>query len=190
VGASRVDALYGLSNGHPLLLAELAAADSTAELPTSLVEIVSDRCDELDHAAAALLRAAAVIGSRLDLELLAAVLHRPVVAVLDDVERAVARRLLVDEDGAFWFRHDLVRAALAASTTASRSALLHREASRILARRGDADPVEVAEHARRGGDVVLAARSLRTAAGRAAQRFDHATADAVAERQRVGRILR
>ncbi len=177
VGASRVDALYGLSNGHPLLLAELAAAESTAELPTSLVEIVSDRCDELDHAAAALLRAAAVIGSRLDLELLAAVLHRPVVAVLDDVERAVARRLLVDEDGSFWFRHDLVRAALAASTTASRSALLHREASRILARRGDADPVEVAEHARRGGDVVLAARSLRTAAGRASQRFDHATAE-------------
>jgi len=96
VGASRVDALYELSHGHPLFLAELAAGESATELPESLVEIVSARCDELGEPAAATLRSAAVIGPRLDLDLLAAVLHRPVVAVLDDVERAVARLLLVD----------------------------------------------------------------------------------------------
>ena len=179
VGASRVDALYELSHGHPLFLAELAAGESATELPESLVEIVSARCDELGEPAAATLRSAAVIGPRLDLDLLAAVLHRPVVAVLDDVERAVARRLLVDEAGSFGFRHELVRVALAASARAGRSALLHREAGRVLARRSDADPAEVAEHARRGGDVLLASRSLRTAAARAAQRFDHATAEAL-----------
>jgi DNA-binding SARP family transcriptional activator/tetratricopeptide (TPR) repeat protein len=178
VGEGRVDELYGLSGGHPLLLAELAAADS-AELPASLVEVVSARCDELGGSASATLRAAAVIGPRLDLELLAAVLARPVVAVLEDVEQALARRLLVDEDGSFWFRHDLVRAALAASVTATRAALLHREAGRVLARRADADPVEVAEHARRGGDTVLAARSLRAAAARAGERYDHATAESL-----------
>jgi len=143
------------------------------------VEIVSARCDELGEPAAATLRSAAVIGPRLDLDLLAAVLHRPVVAVLDDVDWAVARRLLVDEAGSFGFRHELVRVALAASARAGRSALLHREAGRVLARRSDADPAEVAEHARRGGDVLLASRSLRTAAARAAQRFDHATAEAL-----------
>jgi len=90
VGASRVDALYELSHGHPLFLAELAAGESATELPESLVEIVSARCDELGEPAAATLRSAAVIGPRLDLDLLAAVLHRPVVAVLDDVDWAVA----------------------------------------------------------------------------------------------------
>jgi DNA-binding SARP family transcriptional activator/tetratricopeptide (TPR) repeat protein len=176
VGDGRVDELYGLSSGHPLLLAELAAADST-ELPSSLVDVVSARCDELGGTAASTLRTAAVIGPRLDLDLLAAVLARPVVAVLEDVEQAIARRLLVDEHGWFWFRHDLVRAALAASTPERRAVLLHREASRVLARRADADPVEVAEHARLGGDAALAARSLRAAATRAGERYDHATAE-------------
>jgi tetratricopeptide (TPR) repeat protein len=91
------------------------------------------------------------------------------------VEQVVAHRLLVDERGGFWFRHELVRAALAASTTVSRRALLHREASRVLRRGSDADPLDVADHARLGGDVVLAAHSLRAAATRASQWFDHTT---------------
>jgi tetratricopeptide (TPR) repeat protein len=37
----------------------------------------------------------------------------------------------------------------------------------------------VAHHARLGGDLALAARSLRTAAERAAERFDHAAAEAL-----------
>jgi DNA-binding SARP family transcriptional activator len=177
VGGGSADELFEMSGGHPLFLAELAATSDATQLPTSLVEAVSGRCDELGPAAAAMLRSAAVIGARLDLDLLAAVLHRPVIDLLGDVERAVARRLLVDEPGTFWFRHELVRAALAAGATPARRALLHREASRVLRRRADADPVEVAEHARLGGDVVLAALSLRAAAARSGQRFDHATAE-------------
>ena len=49
----------------------------------------------------------------------------------------------------------------------------------MLARHPDADPVTVADHARLGGDLELAARSLRTAAERAAERFDHAAAEAL-----------
>jgi DNA-binding SARP family transcriptional activator len=177
VGDAAVDELYEKSGGHPLFLVELAAISDATELPASLVEVVATRCDELGPDVAATLRSAAVIGARLDLDLLAAVLHRPVIDLLGDVEQAVAHRLLVDERGGFWFRHELVRTALAASTTASRRALLHREASRVLRRRVDADPVEVADHARLGGDVVLAAHWLRAAAARASQRFDHATAE-------------
>uniref|UniRef100_UPI0015FEE04E hypothetical protein n=1 Tax=Nocardioides stalactiti TaxID=2755356 RepID=UPI0015FEE04E len=43
--------------------------------------------------------------------------------------------------------------------------------------RPDPDPAAVAEHARLGDDPVLAARWLRVAAARAAERFDHATAE-------------
>ena len=50
-------------------------------------------------------------------------------------------------------------------------------ASRPLAARSSADPLAVAEHARRGGDDALAARALADAAGRAAARFDHVTTE-------------
>jgi tetratricopeptide (TPR) repeat protein len=47
----------------------------------------------------------------------------------------------------------------------------------VLAGRADADPLTVAQHARLGGDLELAARALRDAAARAAERFDHAAAE-------------
>jgi DNA-binding SARP family transcriptional activator len=176
VGPARIEELYQRSEGHPLFLTELAQQLAGAELPASLVESVSVRCDELGPAGA-LLRTAAVIGPRLDLELLAAVLGRPAVELLDDAEQATARQLLAGEDGTFTFRHELVREALAASATAGRAALLHRHAGRVLAGRADADPLTVAQHARLGGDVALASQALRDAAGRAAERFDHAAAE-------------
>jgi Bacterial transcriptional activator domain/AAA ATPase domain len=178
VGPSRADELYERSKGHPLFLTELARHAGRAELPASLVESVSARCDELGPAGA-MLRAAAVIGPELDIELLAALLGRPAVELLDDAERATTQQLLAADGGTFRFRHELVREALAASATVGRAALLHREAGRVLARQPYADPAMVAYHARLGGDLELAARSLRTAAERAAERFDHAAAEAL-----------
>src|SRR5271166_2700059 len=178
VGPGRIDELYARSKGHPLFLTELAQQAAGAELPASLVESVSARCDELGTAGL-LLRTAAVIGPELDADLLAAVLGRPVVALLDDAEQAVAKQFLLEDDGIFRFRHELVREALAASATAGRAALLHRQAGRVLDRRPGADPLTVAGHARLGGDLVLAARALRDASAQAAERFDHAAAEAL-----------
>jgi DNA-binding SARP family transcriptional activator/tetratricopeptide (TPR) repeat protein len=178
VGSGRVDELYARSKGHPLFLTELAQQAAGAELPASLVESVSARCDELGTAGL-LLRTAAVIGPELDADLLAAVLGRPVIALLDDAEQAVAKQFLVEDDGIFRFRHELLREALAASATAGRSALLHRQVGRMLDRRPGTDPLTVAGHARLGGDLVLAARALRDASAQAAERFDHAAAEAL-----------
>jgi DNA-binding SARP family transcriptional activator/tetratricopeptide (TPR) repeat protein len=178
VGPGRVDELYARSKGHPLFLTELAQQAAGAELPASLVESVSARCDELGPAGL-LLRTAAVIGPELDADLLAAILGRPVIALLDEAEEAVAKQFLVEDDGIFRFRHELLREALAASATAGRAALLHRQAGRVLDRRPGADPLTVAGHARLGGDLVLAARALRDASAQAAERFDHAAAEAL-----------
>ncbi|HEX3310306.1 MAG TPA: BTAD domain-containing putative transcriptional regulator, partial [Streptosporangiaceae bacterium] len=178
VGPGRVDELYTRSRGHPLFLTELAQQAAGSELPASLVESVSARCDELGPAGL-LLRTAAVIGPDLDVDLLAAVLGRPAVALLDDAEQAVAKQFLVEADGMFRFRHELVREALAASATAGRAALLHRQAGRVLDRRPGVDPLTVAGHARLGGDVALASRALRDAAARAAERHDYTAAEAL-----------
>ncbi len=178
VGPARVDELYERAQGHPLFLTELAQQAAGTELPASLVESVSARCAELGPAGA-LLRTAAVIGPELDIDLLAAVLGRGVVDLLDDAEQAAAKQFLVEQDGTFRFRHELVRDALAASATPGRAALLHRQAGRVLDQRPAADPVTVAYHARLGGDLVLAARALRDASARAGERFDHASAEAL-----------
>jgi DNA-binding SARP family transcriptional activator/tetratricopeptide (TPR) repeat protein len=178
VGPARVDELYERSKGHPLFLTELAQQAAGGPLPASLVESVSARCDELGPAGA-LLRTAAVIGPELDIDLLAAVLGRGVVDLLDDAERAVTGQFLAEENGTLRFRHELLREALAASATAGRAALLHRQAGRVLNRRPDADPVMVAYHARLGGDLTLASRALRNASARAGERFDHAAAEAL-----------
>jgi DNA-binding SARP family transcriptional activator len=176
VGPARAGALYALSKGHPLFLTELAQRHGDGELPASLVESVSARCEELGTAGS-LLRTAAVIGPELDVDLLAAVLGRPVVTLLDEAEEAVSRQFLTEEGGIFRFRHDLVMQALAASASASRSALLHRQAGRVLASRPGADPALIAYQARLGGDLELASRSLADAASLAAERFDHEAAE-------------
>jgi len=178
VGPGRAVRLYDRSRGHPLFLTELARHAAAAELPASLVESVSARCDELGPAGS-LLRTAAVIGPELDVDLLAALTGRGVVDVLDDAAQAADRQFLAEDGGVFRFRHELVREALAASASAGRAALLHRQAGRVLARRPGADPATVAGHARLGGDVVLAGAALCDAAGRAAERFDHAAAEAL-----------
>ncbi|KRA38352.1 MULTISPECIES: BTAD domain-containing putative transcriptional regulator [unclassified Nocardioides] len=175
VGNDRAEDLYLRSGGHPLFLAELASVGA-GELPESLVAAVTSRCDQLGPAGD-LVRTAAILGGDLDIDLLAGVLGRGTLEVLTDAERAVRHGLLIDNGGRLQLRHDLVRTALVSGTTPGRSALLHREAGRALARRADADPSAVAEHARLGGDRVLASVSLRAAAARAAERFDHATAE-------------
>ena len=178
VGPGRAVRLYDRSRGHPLFLTELAQQAAAAELPASLVESVSARCDELGPAGS-LLRTAAVIGPELDVDLLAALTGRGVVEVLDDAAQAADRQFLAEDGGVFRFRHELVREALAASASAGRAALLHRQAGRVLARRPGVDPATVAGHARLGGDVALASAALCDAAARAAERFDHAAAEAL-----------
>jgi len=176
VGIGRADVLYARSGGHPLFLTELALADAGETLPASLVDTVCARCDALGRVGETLTNAA-VVGTRVDPDLLAAVLHRPAVELLDDAEEGVRHQLLVDGGSAFRFRHELVREALASRVTAGRTAWLHRQVARSLARRRGSDPAEVADHARLGGDLELAATSLRAASARAAERFDHATAE-------------
>jgi hypothetical protein len=69
-----------------------------------------------------------------------------------------------------------VRDALAAGTSATRRALLHREAGRLLAARPGADAAAIAHHARLGRDPELAARALTDAGRVASARYDQVEA--------------
>ena len=151
VGTSRAVDLHERSGGHPLFLVELAAAGDE-ELPASVREAVAARVDDLGDAATTL-RAAAVLGSEVDVDLLAGVLGATVAALLEHLDAGVRSRIIEERAGALAFRHELVREALVAGTTAARRAFVHREAARVLHDRSRHDPLQVAWHAQRGGDL-------------------------------------
>lgn len=171
VGPDRAAQLHTRSAGHPLFLVELAAADAEGELPLSIRRAVDERCAR-SGAAAATLRAAAVIGPEIDLDLLAAATATAPGELLDHLEEGVRRRFLVEQGPRFTFAHALVREALASAVGASRTAYIHRAAARALAARPGADPLAVARHARLGGELAEASTMLVTAARLAVARFD------------------
>ena len=172
VGAERAAELVARSGGNPLFLVELAAADPADRLPETVRDAVVARCDRAGSAVAASLRTAALIGSTVELDLLASVVRASPVDLLDHLEEGVRRGLLVEQAPGFAFRHDLIREALESSASSSRRALVHREAGRILAARPRTDPMAIAYHARLGGDEELAAGALVDAAAVASARFD------------------
>ena len=176
VGPERAAAVFERSGGHPLFLVELAAAPDGEHLPPTLADAVAERCARAGGDVAVTLRAAAVLGADIDLDLLAAVLDRSPAELLDHLEEGARRRLLDERGTTFAFRHALVRDALAGTTGATRQALLHRAAARTLAARPGAPPLAVAHHARLGGDAPLAATALAAAADVATARFDYAEA--------------
>ena len=169
VGADRADELFRRTGGNPLFLVELAA--SADEVPASIRDAVSDRLRRCGDAAPTL-RAAAVLGRDIDLDLLANVLELPPLTVLEHLDEGQRRSFLAERDGVMTFRHDVVREAIAGETSAARRTWLHRQAARLLATRDDASPLLLAHHAREGGDVQLAAAALADAADTARRRFD------------------
>jgi len=175
VGAERAAELHERSGGHPLFLLELANA-APAELPASVRDAVAGRVEGMGEAAVTL-RTAAVLGAEVDVDLLAGVLDLSVAALLEHLDAGVRRLIVEDRAGTLRFRHELVREALAADTTAARRAFVHREAARVLRARPGHDPMEVAWHARRGGDTDTAVTALVDAAATAGSRYDMALAE-------------
>jgi DNA-binding SARP family transcriptional activator/tetratricopeptide (TPR) repeat protein len=173
VGSPRAARLHERSGGHPLFLMELMHASGEDDLPASIRDAVVERCEQTGPAAATL-RTAAVLGPEVDLDLVSAVLGAPPTVLLDHLEEGVRRHLLVEDGRGFRFRHQLIREALCLATGPGRTALLHRTAGQSLRARGRrADPLDVAHHARLGGDLTLAAHALADAGDLAAARYDH-----------------
>ena len=178
VGAERAAELLARSGGNPLLLTELARADDLAgdEIPGSLREAVAGRLRRTGSAEATL-RTAAVLGDTIDLDLLAAVLGVAPLEVLEQLDVGVRQVFLAEREGALAFRHELVRLAVAAGASTPRRAWLHRRAAEVLRSRPDPHPLELARHAREGGDRPMAAEGLGHAADVALSRLDLAGAE-------------
>ena len=180
VGESRAAELHRRSGGNPLFLTELARTDDDDPLPDTVQAAVLGRCAE-SGSSAETIRAAAVLGTVVDVDLLAQVRRIDPVVAIADLERGLGLGLFDERSGCYVFRHEVAREALEASLGSPARALLHREAARILALQPGADPMLVAYHARLSGARAIAAAALTAASRVAADRFDYATALALAD---------
>jgi DNA-binding SARP family transcriptional activator len=172
VGTRRAAELHRRSGGNPLFLSALAKADPGSALPESVQSAVIARWTEAGPDAATI-RDAAVLGTRVDVDILARVLKREPIPLLAALETGLRLDLLEERGGSFVFRHEIVREALDASVASPRRALLHRDAARVLSAQPGADPMLIAHHARLSGARDIAAAALARASGIAAERFDY-----------------
>jgi len=176
VGRNRAVELHALTGGNPLFLRQLALTDQHSSLPATIRQAVDARCDQLG-AAARTLRTAATIGRVVDPDLLMEVLNLHPVDLFAHLEAGVKALFLDEGAGAFTFHHELVRDALAAGLTGPWRAHVHRTVARLMEARQTPDPIQVADHARLGGDLTQAVSTLMVAARTCFRRRDYAEAE-------------
>ena len=190
IGPALAAALYDRTLGVPFLVEELAAAlaaagrlregpagleledGSAVPLPETLRDALRLRAEGLSEAGRATLELAAVVGLRIELELVVALGRASGLAEVID------HGLLAEpEPGVAEFRHDLLREAVYKDVHWPRRRALHRDVARALEERAG-DPAVSAHHWLAAGESERARPLLVEAARRSCEL--HAYRDAAA----------
>jgi hypothetical protein len=159
-----VDRVVERAGGNAFYLEELiraAAEGNPDELPATVLAMVQARFGRLAPEARQVLRAASIFGQSFwegGVEALAGTtqgsLVRELMQELVDREWVRARReSKLAAETEYTFRHALIRDAAYATLTDEDRTLGHRLAAEWLQRAGERDPVALAEHYQRGGEV-------------------------------------
>jgi DNA-binding CsgD family transcriptional regulator/tetratricopeptide (TPR) repeat protein len=138
VAPALVGEILARSEGNPFFAEELLAAHQEgARLPSALRDLVLARTESLSEAAQRLLAVAAVAGTRVDHELLAAVVGQDAERLVGLLREAVSHHALVVDQatGAYVFRHALVQEAIYDDLLPVQRAPLHAAYARALDRR-------------------------------------------------------
>jgi DNA-binding CsgD family transcriptional regulator/tetratricopeptide (TPR) repeat protein len=163
-----VDALYGATGGNPFLVTE-ALAGGAAGAPPTVREAVLARAARLSRAARGVLELVSIVPARAELRLVEAHAGAGAAAAVEECE---GRGLLVVEEHAVRFRHELARRAYRESLSALRRIELNRAALRILEQQGE-DPARLVHHAEAAQDHEALVRHGLVAAQRAAGARSH-----------------
>jgi DNA-binding CsgD family transcriptional regulator/tetratricopeptide (TPR) repeat protein len=163
-----VGQLHRTTDGNPFFLTELLALGAL-ELPATVRDAVLARTATLSRSAQHVLDAAAVLGQRADLTLLAEVSGEPGTAV----DEAVRAAVLVGDAGGCSFRHELARRAVEERLAPAAAGALHARALAALRARGDRDDRRLAHHAAGSGNAEAVLTHAPAAAARAARLGAH-----------------
>ena len=158
--------LHAATGGNPFFVTEVVAAGGNA-LPSTVRDAVGSRVGRLSPDGQAVMRAAAVLGSRTERQLLIRVAEGPLaVAGLDE---CLEREMLQEHARIVSFRHELARNAVVDATAPTERARLHARALAALQSGvAPADTVRLAQHAIEAGDSVAIASLAPQAAAHAA----------------------
>jgi DNA-binding CsgD family transcriptional regulator/tetratricopeptide (TPR) repeat protein len=178
-GGSGLDAavLYGLTGGNPFYVTEVVQA-GLGVVPSSARDAVLARAVRLGGAPREVLEVAALIGVRVELDLLTSVTGCPPQTV-DDI---LACGLLAEDGGGLRFRHEIARIAVEQAIPAYRRADIHARILAALGSLGCGDDARMAFHAEGAGDGPTVLLYAPRAAHRAAELGSHREAAAQFER--------
>lgn len=159
--------MHRRAEGHPLFLVELLADltgkkllaqdDSGLWLPPAqdmpapmiLQQLIAQRVSQLGRQAETLLTAASVVGEIWGLPVVEALLDWPESTVLDVLDKALAARIIAEEDAhseQYRFSHGLIREVLYYQQLARRRKRLHAQIATVLEQQGPADSAALADH--------------------------------------------
>lgn len=175
--------LHQLTGGNPFFASQVLAGGGR-DIPRTVQDLLGSRLLELAPRASRAVEAAAVIGTRVEPWLLAAITAED----LPGIDDAVAAGLIVREPHGYAFRHELTRLTVLEEMPAIRGIALHRAVLDALRRGSVADEARLAHHAEGAADadavtehaVAAAHQALRTGAYR----------EGIAQLQRALRFVR
>jgi predicted ATPase len=170
-------ALYRLTGGNPFYVSQALQA-GMSEVPESARDAVLARAARLGHDARAVLDAAALIGTQVELALLESVTGAPASAI----DELLASGLAATDGMALQFRHEIARLAVEGAVNAHRYSAIHARILASLEALGCDDDASMAFHAEAAGDGPAALRYASAAARRAAALASHREAVAQFER--------
>jgi class 3 adenylate cyclase/tetratricopeptide (TPR) repeat protein len=184
-----VDQLFQRTDGNAFYTEELLAAGGEPGLPASLRDVLLVRIERLSPSCRRLLALAATAERVVDERLLAAVEEVPDAMFAPALREALAQQVLVPRgDGAYAFRHALVREAVYRDLLAGERARLHRALARTLVRRPELAATaigvagELAHHWYAAGELTHAFEASVQAGDEAERAFAFAEAQRHTER--------
>ena len=178
-------ALYRLTGGNPFYVSQVlqpgmrgAINGAINEVPATARDAVLARVARLGSDSRAVLNAAALIGTRVELALLESVADCPP-SVLEEL---LASGLLTADGMTVQFRHEIARLAVEGAVLAHRRSAIHARILASLHALGCGDDARMAFHAEAAGDGAAALHHATVAARRAAALASHREAAAQFER--------
>jgi DNA-binding CsgD family transcriptional regulator/tetratricopeptide (TPR) repeat protein len=173
--------LFKLTGGNPFYITEVLQA-GMREVPAAARDAVLARAARLGTQARALLDIAALLGTRVEPELI----ETAVPGSASLVDEILASGLLTEDGSRLRFRHEIARLTVEQAIRAHRRAPAHRTILDALGALGCADDARLAYHAEGAGDGRAVLTYACAAARRAAELASHQ--EAAAQYQRAARF--
>jgi DNA-binding SARP family transcriptional activator len=187
-----VDQIFSDSGGNPLFVLEIARAlsQNQSHHADNLEALIRDRLDQLDDEARGLLPWAAALGHSFKPAMVAQVADYPMMQLMSAIAQLEQQSIIrpstmVGNEMGYDFAHDVVRQVVYQQISNPCRHLIHLQIAQKLSQSKTLDNAltsDIAYHAARGGDHLLAASNALLGAERCLKLFAYAEAAVLAER--------